>query len=259
MKVEIDISKSLEENAAAYYERAKKLKAKIKGVEKIIEEAKRKLKNLEAKKSIQKKKAEPKKEERKKEWYEKFRWFFSSGGFLCIGGRDATTNDIIIKKYAEDGDLIFHTDIIGSPFFVIRGEGKKIDEETIKEAAQATASYSRAWREGFGTTEVYCIGPEQVKKELGLPKGTFMIHGQRKYFKPELIVAIGFTDKIIGGPPSAIIKKTDKYVLLKPGDKKTAEIVLFIKKVVGGSADEIQGFIPAGGCAISKSCQLPNQ
>ena len=29
-----------------------------------------------------------------KEWYEKFRWFYSSEGFLCIGGRDSTTNDI---------------------------------------------------------------------------------------------------------------------------------------------------------------------
>ena len=30
--------------------------------------------------------------------YMKFRWFISSDGFLCLGGRDATSNEIIIKK-----------------------------------------------------------------------------------------------------------------------------------------------------------------
>ena len=104
---------------------------------------------------------------RKKKWYEKFRWFVSSEGFLCIGGRDATTNDILVKKHMEKGDLVFHTQLAGSPFFIIKSEGKKIGKKTIEEAAQATASYSRAWKHGFTVTEVYYITPEQVKKEIG--------------------------------------------------------------------------------------------
>ena len=52
----------------------------------------------------------------KREWYEKFRWFISSEGFLVIGGRDATSNEIVIKKHADKNDLVFHTDIKGSPF-----------------------------------------------------------------------------------------------------------------------------------------------
>ena len=36
---------------------------------------------------------------KKKEWFEIFRWFYTSEGFFVIGGRDATTNDIIIKKH----------------------------------------------------------------------------------------------------------------------------------------------------------------
>ena len=249
-KVELDISKTLEENAEMYYEKAKKLKSKVRGAEEIIEKTKRKLENLKEKKTVFLKKKKVKEEERKKEWYEKFRWFFSSSGFLCIGGRDATTNDIIVKKHADKGDLVFHTQMAGSPFFIIKAEGKKVDEETKEEAAQATASYSKAWKEGIGSAEVYCINPEQVKKELGLPKGSFMIHGQREYFKPELSVAVGFTDMIIGGPVSAIIKRTNKYVVLKQGYKKSGEIVKFIKKKIGGSEDEIQKFVPAGGSSI---------
>ena len=41
------------------------------------------------------------KKNRKQEWYEKFHWFFSSEDFLCIGGKDATSNEIIIKKHTE--------------------------------------------------------------------------------------------------------------------------------------------------------------
>ena len=38
--ISIDITKSIEENAGVYYEKAKKLKKKLKGAEKAIEELK---------------------------------------------------------------------------------------------------------------------------------------------------------------------------------------------------------------------------
>ena len=63
-----------------------------------------------------------------KKWYEKFRWFYSSERFLCIGGRDATTNETVIKKHTGAHDLVFHTAMTGSPFFVIQSGGKKIGE-----------------------------------------------------------------------------------------------------------------------------------
>ena len=37
---------------------------------------------------------------------------------LVLGGRDATTNDILIKKHMEKEDLVFHTTDPGSPFFI---------------------------------------------------------------------------------------------------------------------------------------------
>ena len=53
--------------------------------------------------------------QKKREWYEKFHWFFSSEGFLCVGGKDATSNEVIIKKHLEKNDLVLHTDMAGSP------------------------------------------------------------------------------------------------------------------------------------------------
>ena len=76
-------------------------------------------------------------------WFEKFRWFILPEEILVIGGRDAQSNVNIIKKYAKQNDLVFHSDIVGSPFFIIK-DG--ISEISIAEIATATASFSRAWK-----------------------------------------------------------------------------------------------------------------
>ena len=123
---------------------------------------------------------------------------------------------MIIKKYAEKGDLIFHTELAGSPFFLIKAEGKEIPSQTKEETAQATASFSRAWNQGLTTAEVYAIAPDQVKKELGLPKGAFMIHGKREYFKPVIKLYIGVNkEKYIECSP------IQKEFLLQQTGKKT--------------------------------------
>lgn len=242
MKVEIDFTKTIPQNAAFYYEKAKKAKKKIEGAERALKQTEKKL--LTTKPVIKKLKEI---EIKKKKWYEKFRWFISSEGFLCVGGRDATTNDILIRKHMDKGDLVFHTIIIGSPFFIVKAEGKKIGEKTIQEAAQATASYSRAWKHGITITEVYYIKPEQVKKELGLPKGTFMIHGKRTFLKPVLQIAIGVKDgKTIGGPVSAVMSQTKNYVIIDQGDIKTSDMAKKIKAKLGGTLEDIQSFLPPG-------------
>ncbi len=190
MQLALDPTKSLEENANIYFEKSKKSKSKLEGLKKAIELSKKKIIELEKKeqkKQTQHKYLEP----NQKKWYMKFRWFISSDGFLCIGGKDATTNEIIIKKHLDEGDLVFHTDLVGSPFFVIKAEGKNIPKTTIEETSIATASFSRAWNQGFRTAEVYHITKDQVKKDLTLPKGSFMIYGKREYQNPVIKLYIG--------------------------------------------------------------------
>ena len=46
-KLLLDLTKSIDENAAAYFERAKKIKRKIEGAEKALKENLRKLQELE--------------------------------------------------------------------------------------------------------------------------------------------------------------------------------------------------------------------
>lgn len=259
-EIVLDIKKDIDKNAAVYYEKAKKAKRKIEGAKKKVAQAKKELETAEKKRDEIIKKAEKeeekkkKKKARKKEWYEKFRWFVSSSGFLCIGGRDATTNDIIIKKHCEKGDLVFHTDIPGSPFFVVKAEGKQIDRKTKEEAATATAAYSKAWKLGISTTEVYCVSPDQLRHEMGLPKGTFMVYGKREYFSPTLKLAVGMTERGVpmGGPVSAVKEHCRKYAVVKIGDMKKSETAKRIAKRINGDPEDIMPCLPTGGFAIAK-------
>lgn len=259
--------------AAEYYERAKKLEDKIGGLRKAIEETIKRIEDVKSEALREVEEEELPKPTRKKEWYEKFRWFYSSEGFLVISGKDASTNEILIRKYMEQHDIVFHADIPGSPFTIIKTGGRQPGEETIFEAAQFTASYSRAWREQIGAVDVYWVKPEQVSKTPPsgqyLSKGSFMIYGDRNYIKNvPLEVAIGIKRndgevKVIGGPVSAISRQTSVYVRIGPGNVQSGRLAKEIREKLASMVSEeerkiilkipledIQAFIPLGGGSI---------
>src|SRR3972149_5915635 len=86
---------------------------------------------------------------RKKNWYERYRWFYTSDGILAIGGRDSSSNTAIIRKHIEKNDKVFHADIHGSPFFILKNDKKEILPTSLNEIAHATVCFSRAWREAM--------------------------------------------------------------------------------------------------------------
>ncbi len=259
MQIKLFLDKSVEQNASYYFDMAKKQKRKREGAKEALQESHKKLKKAEKEKFKQDKKEEQaKKPKRKKEWYEKFHWFHSSEGFLVLGGRDATTNEIVIKKHTDKNDLVFHTEMPGSPFFVIKTQNKEAGEITLKETAEATAIYSKAWKTGLSTTDVYYVKPDQVSKEAEageyMTKGAFMIRGKRTYLHPDMGFAIGLKDNIIiAGPLSAIKAQTENYLIVIQGRQKTSDLAKKIqKKLKGGELDEIIRMLPAGGGEIKK-------
>ena len=252
--------KSLAQNANVYYEKAKKLKKKLPGLKKSIAESEKKLKELKKKVPVLEIKKPKLIVTKKKKWYEKFHWFFTSSGFLAVGGKDATSNEIIIKKHVDKGELIFHTEAPGSPFFVIKSKGKKVPKKDLEEVAQATVSYSRAWRMGLGSTDAYYVTPEQVSKkaESGeyLSKGAFMIRGKKNYFRNVVLgLSVGITDKgeILSGPKGAIKEKCMKIVDVKTGWDKKSDIAKKIMNKLGvkNKLDEIISGLPAGKSSIA--------
>ncbi len=256
----LDLTKGIEENAAVYFEKAKKSKKKIEGAEKALEESLKKLKELESKrdKFIIEKSKQEKLKERKQEWYEKFRWFISSEGFLVIGGRDATSNEIVIKKHTDTNDLVLHTDMAGSPFFVVKSEGKQVGEKTRHEAADATCTFSRAWKNGLQTSSVFYVNPEQVSKKTQsgeyMGKGAFMIYGKANYIDNRVNLAVGMTkqQQVMSGPLYAVKKHCDKYVVLEQGNEKASSVAKRIQYKIGGLLDEIIRALPSGGFRVKK-------
>ena len=253
MQITLSLKKKLEQTANEYFEAAKKARKKAEKAREVVLKFKKQLEELEKKESIETQKVKIVKKA-PMDWYEKFRWFTSSEGFLCIGGRDATSNEVIIKKHADKEDIIFHTEAPGSPFFVIKTNGKKPTEITMQETADATASYSRAWKLGISATEAYSVTPEQVSRQAQsgeyLPKGGFMIRGKRTYYQGKIGIAVGKTaeGKIMGGPESAIKMHCTSYSIVAQGKDKPSECAKKIAKKLGAEIDDVLKVLPAGTC-----------
>jgi len=256
MRIIIDSRKTIEQNAAAYFERAKKAKRKLEGAKKAFSIAQGKMSAL-AEHVLVKEKHAPR-VLRKKEWYENLRWFFSSDGFLCVGGRDAATNEIVVKKHAMKGDVVFHTDMAGSPFVVVKSEGKEIPMSTLEEAAQFTACFSRAWKNGFGYLEVFYVAPEQLSKEPNsgefLPKGAFVVRGSVQYLKPKLEIALGKLPdgRVMVAAQSAIEKRCGKGYLVLPGNEKASDVARRLIASFDVHIDDIIPLLPSGGVKLGK-------
>jgi len=238
--IALDVNLSIPQNAERYYLRAKEQKKKLEGAQKALEKSKKRLKEIEALKvEIRYEKAPQRRVRQRRRWYDAFRWFFSSDGFLVVGGRDADTNEEIVKKYMAPGDVFFHADVHGAPATIVKTEGKEVPETTLKEAAQFAISYSSVWRAGAYEGKCYWVRPEQVSKTPPsgeyLPKGSFVIRGRRNYMDASARIAIGIEineeTKVVGGPPSAIVKRAKYLVEVEPGDKTQNDVAKDISKM----------------------------
>ncbi|HZD34410.1 MAG TPA: ribosome rescue protein RqcH [Nitrososphaeraceae archaeon] len=178
-----------------------------------------------------------------KEWFERYRWFIGSEGLLCIGGRDASSNSAIIRKHLTDQDLVFHAEIHGSPFFIVKNVPSNGVEQiriSLLEAAQATVSFSRAWKDGLSVADAYWVIPDQVKKGAPtgqfLPKGSFVIEGKRNYVKGVEIrlalgvIILGKKYAVMCGPQEAVKMKSIAYCVLLPGGNDPTNIAKKFKQ-----------------------------
>jgi predicted ribosome quality control (RQC) complex YloA/Tae2 family protein len=248
LRFSLNLRKTLFENAAKYYERGKKAKQKSAGALTALEESRRKLGEVEqrVREAEELKTVKPmqvieelvKRKVKRKEWYEKFRWFTSSDGFLVVAGKDAVSNEVLVKKYAGADDPVFHADISGAPFLVVKTEGKAPSEQALREAGEYAAAFSRAWREGAGSADVYWVKPSQLSKSGPsgeyVPHGAFAVSGKRNWMRSvPLQLAIGVVEaeelKFAGGPVEAVKAKTKAYVTLVPGDAAGKE---FLKRIL---------------------------
>ncbi len=274
-KIETEAGGSMMKIASEIFGEAKRLEEKIIAIRAARLRLESGLKELEDSLEEQTSEAEAEKPEirREKAWYERYRWFKTSDGLLAIGGRDASSNSIIIRRYMEEDDIVFHAEIHGSPFFVLKGEPKT--EKSIAETAQAVVAFSRAWGAGLAVADAYWMHPQQVKRQapsgMFLAKGSFLIEGTKNYLrdiKTECAIGIADVDgnlAVMAGPPSALQRNSIVYVTLVPDKVKASDTAKKIKaeliRLLGEDAssaayvkqmslDDFVRSLPAGGGQI---------
>jgi predicted ribosome quality control (RQC) complex YloA/Tae2 family protein len=196
-----------------------------KKIEKHLSEIDGKILILKEKTSAQGRKMVPGKRVERK-WYEKFRWSISANGNLILAGRDAGTNELLIKKYVTDRSIVFHADFAGAPFVTIHNVEEPSEEE-LEEAALIAACYtSRAWENKYASLDVYWVRGSQVSKQAPpgqyLPRGAFMIRGEKNFIRNvELKLWIGIAEdgEIVYGSLSKVKARCRKYAFIVPGDR----------------------------------------
>ncbi|NMI82425.1 fibronectin-binding domain-containing protein [Marine Group I thaumarchaeote] len=223
-KIKINIKASLQSIASVLFDEAKKQSGAIISIEKIKAETEKKLEKFQNKTESEQDLILVT-EIRKKSWYERYRWFFTSDGFLVIGGRDAASNSAVVRKHLGKNDKIFHGDIHGSPFFILK-DAKDAPDTSMNEVAHATVCFSRAWKEGMYGVSAYWVNPDQIKKSAPsgefLPKGSFTIEGQRNFINSaNLKLAVGIIPQeddyvLTCGPPETIKKNSICYAIIEP-------------------------------------------
>ena len=246
-KIKINPEASLQSIASVLFNEAKRQSGAIKSIDQIKNKTKKKLEKL-------KNRTEASTQEiivsevRKKNWYERYRWFFTSDDMLAIGGRDAPSNSAVVRKHLGKNDKIFHGDIFGSPFFILK-DAENPTTNSMNEVAHATVCFSRAWREGMHGTNAFWVNPEQVKKSAPsgqfLPKGSFTIEGKRNFVNiPSLKLAVGIIPQddhylLTSGPPETIKKNSLCYAIIEPHGLEMPEVAKKIKLEFSKLEEEI--------------------
>lgn len=269
-KIKIDTNSSLQALASVLFNEAKRQKAAIVSIERLQKKTEKDLEKLRKQVEVSKDSISVT-EIKKKNWYERYRWFNTSDDTLAIGGRDSSSNMAIIRKHLENSDRVFHADIFGSPFFILKA-GKETTDSSLNEVAHATVCFSRAWREAMYGLKAFWVNPEQVKKGAPsgqfLSKGSFVIEGQRNYVRvATLKLGVGLLKQddryiVVCGPPTCIKKNCICYSMIEPGGLEMTDAAKKIKTefvnmkgdaVKSISVDDFVRVLPAGESHVTES------
>jgi len=255
--IELDYRLDVNGNAHALYEARREALRKADRILETIAQAEEEIRAAQKKavKAAKRPRAKP----TKRFWFEAYRWCLSSEGFLILGGRDAKTNDSLVRKHLKDGDRYAHADVHGAPSVVVK-DGAKAGDATLREACEFALIYSKAWPSGLSGGSAFWVLPEQVSKQAEsgefLPRGGFVVRGKRNYVHDIPVQkAVGEVEvegarKVMGGPVTAVAARSTRYVVLRPGEMGRDRLVARLAKAFEVPEEEVSRVLPSGGFAI---------
>lgn len=237
MKIILHFRQSAQENAQAFFDEAKRLKNKMKGAVSGVREVENKLAALE-RQTVSAEKKTPEKR-RSKEWFEKFRWCYTRNGLLVVGGRDAHSNEALVKRHMEDNDWYFHADVHGAPHCILKCDKTKPTKEDFEDAASFAGLFSSVWKKGLLSVRVYAVKPSQVSKKAptgeSLGRGAFIISGERKWFDPDFKMGWGVQEvkdgfRALCGPLACVKAHALHVMELSVGEKTKTDVAKSYQK-----------------------------
>lgn len=267
LEVKLSLRKNVIENANVYYEQSKHAKEKLAGANKAFNKTKQSMQDLKKKITEIKDKEVPKAKPSvgRHFWFEKYHWLLSSKGNIIVAGRDAKSNDQVVKKYLKDKDRYCHADLSGAPSVVVKADPELeegISEDTLHEACEFALLFSKAWHSKVGSGTAYWVKPDQVSKtpQSGeyLARGAFVIRGKRNYvpnIKLELALGeIKYQDrqKLMAGPVKTVKAQMKKYVVLVPGDVKKNTMAKELSELFNVVVDDLLSVLPSGEFTLLK-------
>ena len=200
-------------------------------------------------------------------WFERYRWFLTSEGAIVIAGRDASSNDLVVRRNLKDGDFYVHADLHGAASVVVKhaapGE-PTVGETTLREAGQWAVAFSKAWRAGLASAEAFWVEADKVSKQAAsgefVARGSWVIHGTKHVLRDlPLELGLGTVDYKgdtlwSAAPPSALRARGKLLFLVTPGpERERAEVEVSLVREVGLPRPVLQGLLPAGGLSARRA------
>ena len=260
LKVTMDYSKGIDANASDIYQKSKDIydKAKRAGdaLKDSMTELEKKEKGLEKAKALAVNKAQP----TKQFWFERYKWFVTSSGKLVIAGRDAHSNDNVVKKHLKEKDVFVHADVHGAPSVILK-EGLAATPDELREACIFALTQSKAWVAALMEGAAFWAYPDQVSKTPNpgefVPRGAFIVRGKRNY-EYHLKMELGIGEIMYQGArkvmcgPADLFKDSERYMILNPGRGKGGRKAGEIAKDFRVPEEEISRILPPGDVEIIK-------
>ena len=251
--VTLDYTKGLDANASDLYQRGKEVGEKAKRAEEALEESRAEMSKIQKGIDRARMEAAGKAQPTKQFWFERYKWFITSGNRLVIAGRDAHTNDNVVKKHLKDGDLYAHADVHGAPSVIVK-DGAKASDQELRECCQFALAQSKSWIAALAEGTAFWVYPDQVSKTPNpgefVPRGAFIIRGKRNYeHHLPLELAVGEiyyqnARKVMCGPVECFTA-SERYLVIRPG-KKTGRQSSEIAKRFDVPEEEISRILPPG-------------
>ena len=180
-------------------------------------------------------------------------------GRLVIAGKDAHTNDNIVKKHLKDNDVYAHADLHGAPSTILK-DGLSATNEDLREACIYALAQSKGWVAALTDGSAYWVYTDQVSKtpQAGefVPRGAFIIRGKRNYeYHLPMELAVGEimyenNRKVMCAPLESMKRLSQKYFVIKPGRGKAGKTAAQMAKELQVPEEEVSRILPPGDSEI---------